>query len=100
MAKKSGAKPTAPSRLKSSALVDTLGVGSNRGNWFTAEDHNKELRVLAQSYDWLPFLSDKGLAEFINELLLHPTPLLKPAKDAFLASYPTGKGNRPQIRFW
>jgi hypothetical protein len=61
---------------------------------FTAEDHNKELKVLAQSYDWLLFLSDKGLAEFINELLLHPTPQLKPAKDAFLASYPTGKGNR------
>ena len=75
-------------------FILTVGVVSNHGNWFTAENHNKELKVLAQSYDWLLFLSDKGLAEFINELLLHPTPQLKPAKDAFLASYPTGKGNR------
>src|SRR5882724_10757969 len=76
------------------SFILTVGVVSNHGNWFTAEDHNKELKVLAQSYDWLLFLSDKGLAEFINELLLHPTAQLKPAKDAFLASYPTGKGNR------
>jgi hypothetical protein len=75
-------------------FILTIGVVSNHGNWFTAEDHNKELKVLAQSYDWLLFLSDKGLAEFISELLLHPKPLLKPARDAFLASYPTGKGNR------
>jgi len=75
-------------------FILTVGVVSNHGNWFTAEDHNKELKVLAQSYDWLIFLSDKGLAEFINELLLHPKPELKPARDAFLASYPTGKGNR------
>ena len=77
-----------------SHFILTVGVVSNHGNWFTNEDHNKELKVLAQSYDWLLFLSDKGLAEFINELLLHPTPRLKPAKDAFLASYPTGKGSR------
>ncbi len=75
-------------------FILTVGIVSNHGNWFTAEDHNKELKVLAQSYDWLLFLSDKGLAEFINELLLKPTPQLKPARDAFLASYPTGKGNR------
>ena len=75
-------------------FILTVGVVSNHGNWFTAEDHNKELKVLAQSYDWLLFLSDKGLSEFINELLLKPTAQLKPARDAFLASYPTGKGNR------
>lgn len=75
-------------------FILTVGIVSNHGNWFTAEDYNKELKVLAQSYDWLLFLSDKGLAEFINELLLKPTPQLKPARDAFLASYPTGKGNR------
>ena len=77
-----------------SHFILTVGVVSNHGNWFTAEDHNKELKVLAQSYDWLIFLSDKGLSEFINELLLHPKPELKPARNAFLASYPTGKGNR------
>lgn len=75
-------------------FILTVGVVSNHGNWFTAEDQNKELKVLAQSYDWLLFLSDKGLAEFINELLLKPTALLEPARIAFLASYPTGKGNR------
>jgi hypothetical protein len=75
-------------------FILTVGVVSNHGNWFTAENHNKELKVLAQSYDWLIFLSDLGLAEFINELLLQPKAQLKPARDAFLASYPTGKGNR------
>jgi hypothetical protein len=77
-----------------SHFILTVGVVSNHGNWFTKEDHNKELKVLAQSYDWLLFLSDKRLAEFINELLLNPTPQLKPAKEAFLASYPAGKGSR------
>lgn len=57
-------------------FVLTVGVVSNHGNWFTAEDHNKELKVLAQSYDWLLFLTDHGLAEFVSELLLNPTPEL------------------------
>lgn len=64
---------------------------SNHGNWFTSENHNKELKVLAQSYDWLLFLTDKGLAQFIDKLLLHPVPELRAAKDAFLASYGPGK---------
>ncbi len=72
-------------------FVLTVGVVSNHGNWFTSNNHNKELKVLAQSYDWLLFLSDDGLAEFITELLLNPVPLLKPAKDAFLASYKARK---------
>ena len=51
--------------------------------------------MLAQSYDWLLFLSDRGLADFISELLLSPTPLLEPARKAFLASYAAEKkGNR------
>jgi hypothetical protein len=68
-------------------FILTVGVVSNHGNWFTAEDHNKELRVLAQSYDWLLFLTDNGLCQFIEKLLLSPVPELKPARDAFLASY-------------
>ena len=72
-------------------FVLTVGVVSNHGNWFTSNNHNKELKVLAQSYDWLLFLSDDGLAEFITELLLNPVPLLKPAKDAFVASYKARK---------
>jgi hypothetical protein len=76
-------------------FVLTIGVVSNHGNWFTSDDHNKELKVLAQSYDWLVFLTDQGLAEFVTELLLEPRPLLRPARDAFLASYAAEKkGNR------
>lgn len=72
-------------------FVLTVGVVSNHGNWFTSENHNKELRVLAQSYDWLLFLTDDGLAEFITELLLEPKPLLRPARNAFLGSYAKDK---------
>ena len=68
-------------------FVLTIGVVSNHGNWFTSDDHNKELKVLAQSYDWLLFLTDQGLAEFVTELLLNPKPALAPARDAFLSSY-------------
>ena len=50
-------------------VVLTVGVVSNHGNWFTAETQNKEMKVLAQSYDWLLFLTDGGLAEFIEDVL-------------------------------
>lgn len=73
-------------------LILTVGVVSNHGNWFTSENHNKELKVLAQSYDWLLFLTDSGLAQFVNKLLLRPTPELEPARHAFLSSYPGKKG--------
>lgn len=79
-----------------SDFILTVGVVSNHGNWFTSENHNKELKVLAQSYDWLIFLSDEGLAEFITELLLKPVRLLRPARDAFLASY---KAEKKRNRF-
>ena len=42
---------------------------SNHGNWFTSGNQNKEMKVLAQSYDWLLFLTDDGLAQFITDLL-------------------------------
>lgn len=70
----------------------SVGVVSNHGNWFTSENQNKELKVLAQSYDWLIFLTDAGLSDFINELLLNPSPELEPAKEAFLSSYTGSKG--------
>ena len=73
-------------------LILTVGVVSNHGNWFTSENHNKELKVLAQSYDWLLFLTDAGIAQFINQLLLKPTKALQPVRDAFLASYTGKKG--------
>lgn len=72
-------------------FILTVGVVSNHGNWFTAENQNKELKVLAHSYDWLLFLTDAGLAQFIENLLRNPVAELKPAKDAFLASYKADK---------
>ena len=76
-----------PSVADLAGFILTVGVVSNHGNWFTADNQNKELRVLAQSYDWLLFLTDAGLSQFIDRLLLNPTPELEPARDAFLASY-------------
>jgi len=72
-------------------FILTVGVVSNHGNWFTSDNHNKELKVLAQSYDWLIFLTDEGLCEFITELLLSPTKDYEPVKNAFLSSYSKGK---------
>jgi hypothetical protein len=75
-----------------SRFILTVGVVSNHGNWFTSENHNKELKVLAQAYDWLLFLTDAGVAQFIDELLFHPAKELSAAREAFLASYTGEKG--------
>ena len=82
-----------------SRFILTVGVVSNHGNWFTSENHNKELKVLAQSYDWLLFLTDAGLAQFINELLLSPTEELSAAREAFQASYKVRKGKKEANQF-
>lgn len=74
-----------PSLLR--RFILTIGVVSNHGNWFTESSPNKELKVLAQSYDWLIFLTDDGLAQFIEELILCPSGLCKAVKTAFVASY-------------
>jgi hypothetical protein len=76
-----------------SQFILTIGVVSNHGNWFTSENHNKEMKVLAHSYDWLLFLTDAGIAQFIEELLLHPKSQYEAARKAFVASY-TGKSGR------
>lgn len=73
-------------------FILSVGIVSNHGNWFTAENQNKEMKVLAQSYDWLLFLNDHGLSQFIEKLLLRPSDELAPAKAAFLASYNGQKG--------
>lgn len=73
-------------------FILTVGVVSNHGNWFTSEDHNKELKVLAQSYDWLLFLTDPGLAKFANDLLLEPKRKYSKVKEAFACSYTGKKG--------
>ena len=82
----------APSPSEFPGFMLTIGIVSNHGNWFTSENQNKELRVLAQSYDWLLFLTDQGLSKFIDDLLLNPSKQLKPASDAFRRSYSGQKG--------
>jgi len=72
-------------------FILTVGVVSNHGNWFTSENPNKELRVLAQSYDWLIFLTDKGISEFITELLISPSKKYEAVKNAFDMSYQKDK---------
>ncbi len=82
-------------------FILTIGVVSNHGNWikktehgdlnFSEENFQKELMVLAQSYDWLIFLTDKGLSDFIDKLLLHPVPELQFLRETFLSSYAKGK---------
>lgn len=68
-------------------FVLTVGMVSNHGNWFSSSNQNKELKVLAQSYDWLLFLTDKGLSDFIEQLLLRPTKEYACIRDSFTASY-------------
>lgn len=82
-------------------FILTVGVVSNHGNWikrgqnseltFSEESFQKELMVLAQSYDWLLFLTDKGLSDFIDKLLLNPKPELKFLRETFLSSYQVDK---------
>ena len=72
-------------------FVLTAGIVSNHGNWFTSENHNKELKVLAQSYDWLLFLTDEGLSQFVENLLLNTTKRYEPVREAFINSYNSQK---------
>lgn len=71
-------------------FILTVGVVSNHGNWFTSENPNKELVVLSDAYDWLLFLTDEGIAMFIDELLLNPRNEYRKIQRAFLASYDNG----------
>lgn len=75
-----------PQQLRNFTL--SIGVVSNHGNWFTSGNQNKEMKVLSQSYDWLLFLTDEGLAQFIIDLLRSPRPEYQAVHDAFIASYP------------
>jgi len=52
-------------------FIMTVGIISNHGSWFTSENQNKEMMVLAQSYDCLLFLTDKGLSEFVEDTILN-----------------------------
>ena len=86
-----------PQQLRNFTL--SIGVVSNHGNWFTAGNQNKEMKVLAQSYDWLLFLTDEGLAEFIVDLLRSPKPKFKAVRDAFLSSYPPSGSPKKENAF-
>ena len=82
-------------------FILTIGIVSNHGNWikktsngelsFSEEHFQKELMVLAQSYDWLLFLIDQGLSDFIDKLLQNPIPEFQFLRDTFLLSYVEGK---------
>jgi hypothetical protein len=82
-------------------FIVTIGVVSNHGNWikksesgllsFSEDTFQKELLVLANSYDWLLFLTDKGLSNFIDKLLLNPKNEFQHLRDIFLKSYEEGK---------
>lgn len=72
-------------------FVMTVGVVSNHGNWFTSNDPNKELLVLKQSYDWLLFLTDPAIAEFVSDTILSDAAEMEHVKAAFRASYDGGK---------
>lgn len=70
-----------------SGFVLTVGVTSNHGNWFTAENANKEMKVLAAAYDWLLFFTDQGLMDFVNECVLEPKEQYSAIRAAFMGSY-------------
>lgn len=70
----------------------SIGIVSNHGNWFTSENMNKELKVLASNYDWLLFLIDNGLVSFINDLIIHPSEKYLSVREAFQLSYGENKG--------
>lgn len=53
-------------------FILTIGVISNHGNWFTQDNKNKELEVLCNAYDWLLFLTDECLTEFISDIFQIP----------------------------
>lgn len=73
-------------------VVVTVGVVSNHGNWFTADTQHKEMKVLAQSYDWLLFLTDDGLAEFIEDVLQGDAEELVATRAAFASSFGRSSG--------
>lgn len=75
-------------------LVLTVGVVSNHGNWFTNSTLNKELKVLRQSYDWLIFLKDQALAEFISDTILSTKATYAPIRSAFMSAYSADRTGR------
>jgi hypothetical protein len=78
-------------------FVMTVGIVSNHGNWFTSDDPNKEMRVLKQSYDWLLFLNDGGIAEFVSDVVMSNHEVMDAVRKAFADSYTTGVSGKNQF---
>lgn len=78
-------------------FILTVGLVSNHGNWFTRDNMNKELLVLKDSYDWLIFLTDNGIAEFVYDTILSDDPSMEAVKNAFSLSYSSGESGKNQF---
>ena len=76
-------------KLNINNFILTVGIVSNHGNWFTEENKNKELEVLCNSYDWLLFLNDNGLCQFVRDVLE-----IDECKLAFRYSYDINENGR------
>ncbi len=81
-------------------FILTVGVVSNHGNWFTSDNQNKELKVLAQSYDWLLFLTHKGLQSSLkNYFSTQPKNLFPFVRRLFqVTQRPKRKINLPKFK--
>ena len=78
-------------------FILTVGLVSNHGNWFTKDNMNKELLVLKDSYDWLLFLTDDGIAEFVYDTILSDDISMQAVKDSFSISYASGEAGKNQF---
>lgn len=78
-------------------FILTVGLVSNHGNWFTKDNMNKELLVLKDSYDWLIFLTDDGIAEFVYDTILSDDISMQAVKDSFSISYASGEAGKNQF---
>lgn len=79
-----------PRSFYDNKLILTIGITSNHGNWFQSDNPLKELRVLSQSYDWLLFLSDAGLAQFLSHVV-NDQAGMPACYSAFRKSYEAGR---------
>ena len=75
-------------------FILTVGVVSNHGNWFTSENHNKEMKVLSHAYDWLLFLTDDAICFFVENFILQTQGDFTNIREAFLLSYSRKEGRK------
>lgn len=68
-------------------FVMSIGVVSNHGNWFGDGQLFKEMVILKNAYDWLLFLKDEGMIQFVEDLILDLHTVHKSIRRAFFESY-------------